>query len=146
MTCIAWDGNILAADKLSTQYGQKQTVTKLFRLNDGSLAGITGDAVYGLAIIKWLNSDRNPAEYPKNVAANDEIYANVLVVSQDWSVKKYQQNAFALVIEDKQVAMGSGQDFAMAAMYCGKTAIEAVKVANELSKDCGNGFDYLSFG
>lgn len=39
--------------------------------------------------------------------------------------------------------MGSGRDFAIAAMHCGKTAREAVEIASLYENGCGNGVDVL---
>ena len=39
MTTIAWDGKTLAADKLASYGELRTTVTKIFRLSDGSLVG-----------------------------------------------------------------------------------------------------------
>jgi hypothetical protein len=49
------------------------------------------------------------------------------------------------VTEDAHHAIGSGRDFAAAAMYLGKTAREAVEVAMALTGFCGHGVDTLEF-
>lgn len=145
MTVIAWDGETLAADKLSTQYSQKQKVKKIFRLKDGSIAGVSGTAVYGMAIINWLNSDeRKHEDYPKNISNNEESFSCVLVITKDKKVFKYEMLPYPIEIETKLCAIGSGQDYAMAAMVCGKTAVEAVLITNDLSSDCGLGVDAIS--
>jgi ATP-dependent protease HslVU (ClpYQ) peptidase subunit len=45
--------------------------------------------------------------------------------------------------EDKKTATGSGRDYALAAMHCGKTAREAVEIACLFETGCGNGVDEL---
>lgn len=139
MTVIAWDGQTLAADKQSTQYSQKQTVSKIFKLDDGSLVAICGQAIYGLQIIEWI---KNGGDYPNNKAANEESYAAVLHI-KDGKLYKYEQLPTPLLIEQTLFAMGSGQDYAIAAMHCGKSAKEAVEITSIYSSDCGCGMDVL---
>ena len=47
-------------------------------------------------------------------------------------------------IENQMYSRASGMDFALAAMYLGKTAREAVEVACALSAECGLGIDTLT--
>ena len=141
MTVIAWDGKTLAADKQATQYSQKQVVTKIFKLDDGSLAAICGQAVYGLQIIEWL---KNAGDYPNNKATNEDSYAEVLHI-KNGKLYKYSQLETPMLIEQDIFAMGSGQDYAIAAMHCGKSAKEAVEITNMYCSDCGIGVDVIAY-
>ena len=141
MTVIAWDGKTLAADKQATQYSQKQVVTKIFKLDDGSLAAISGQSVYGLQIIEWL---KNGGDYPNNKTTNEESCAEVLHI-KNGKLYKYSQLATPMLVEQDIFAMGSGQDYAIAAMHCGKSAKEAVEITNMYSSDCGMGIDVIAY-
>jgi ATP-dependent protease HslVU (ClpYQ) peptidase subunit len=66
------------------------------------------------------------------------------VVNRDGSVMRYE-GAWPIPIEDRQFAMGSGRDYARAAMHLGCSAAEAVAVACEFDENCGNGIDTLVF-
>ena len=51
------------------------------------------------------------------------------VVGRDGPIHQYE-TTHPLCCRNKQWAIGSGRDFAMAAMYLGKTAREAVEIAS----------------
>lgn len=42
-------------------------------------------------------------------------------------------------------AIGTGRDYARAAMHLGRNAVEAVQVAILFDENCGNGVDTLTF-
>ncbi len=46
--------------------------------------------------------------------------------------------------QDRFDAIGSGRDYALAAMYLGHDARRAVEVASALDNGCGNGIDVLT--
>lgn len=143
MTVIAWDGRTLAADKRCSYGNSVRTVTKIRRLADGRLAGIAGSGAAGEAVIAWLNAGSGPHYYPEIQKSDD--HASVLVIERDGSVLEYSKTAHPERYEDKFIAIGSGRDFAVAAMHCGRTAVEAVELACQLDTGCGNGIDVLRF-
>jgi hypothetical protein len=140
MTVIAWDGKTLAADKMSCSAGYGYTVTKVYRLRDGSIAAFCGDGDGATALLAWLEAARNPSEYPQAQKDND---TSALVISGDGSVWSYGKTPYPQRIECSMYAMGHGRDFAIAAMHCGKTAREAVELTCRLDVFCGNGIDTL---
>lgn len=143
MTVIAWDGKTLAADKRSVNNGRPTTVTKIFRSDDMLLA-VTGDLVRGLELVRWHQAGGNPAtlpEFQKTLAD----YVPLLQVSRD-GVYLYENGPIPFKVEEPFFAMGSGRDCALAALYLGKTAKEAVEVACVLLNGCGNGIDTLELG
>ena len=56
---------------------------------------------------------------------------------------RYEQTPNPFVVEDKQWAIGSGRDYAIAAMHLGRTAAEAVAVACLFDVSCGMGIDTM---
>lgn len=147
MTVIAWDGFTLAADKQSTQYSQKRTTGKIFKHIDSNgikLFGICGDYSAGREIIEWARSGMT-GEYPDNKAANDELKCTVVMIDQEKNIFKFENTRYPMPIYDKYYAAGSGQDYAIAAMHCGKTAKEAVEIASIYCTDCGMGVDTMDF-
>ncbi len=127
MTTIAFDGKTLATDSLMTASGVRfGTVDKIFKLNDGSVLAICGAYSLAQPLIDWLNGI---AEMPGYDA--DETISGILIPSDEShpleiSTKYYKFRACI------PWAGGSGEAIALTAMKCGKSAIEAVKIACEL--------------
>lgn len=140
MTVIAWDGFSLAADKRATNNGLHRTVTKIARLRD-HLVAVSGDYAKGNVLMKWFENGAIAADFPSFQQTPD--WASLLVIDQSGQVMKYEQHHLPILFEDELYAMGSGRDYAMAALFLGKTAEEAVAVASVLDVDCGNGIDVL---
>lgn len=139
MTCIAWDGKTLAADKAATNVGYMRRVTKIFRVPEG-LVGFAGDGDYALEFLEWFNNGRVVADYPKSLA---DGAVGAIFIDQDKRCWGYTKVPYPQLCEDAFDALGSGRDYALAAMYLGKTAKEAVEVAIALDNGCGKGIDVL---
>lgn len=125
MTTVAFDGRTLAADTQSSMF--RSTMQKVYRLKDGQLFGACGQFQDSTAVREWLE---NGGEKPKVSEGFHAILIDGgLFVLEDKLVKiKYDRPYFAI---------GSGRDYAMAAMFLGKTAAEAVRVAHEFDLDTG---------
>ena len=66
------------------------------------------------------------------------------MIGPDKSIRKWERSPYPLKFHDEQFAIGSGRDFALAAMYLGKTAAQAVEVACVFDSGCGNGVDAMA--
>lgn len=140
MTVIAFDGKTLAADKRAVNNGYKGgTVTKIHRW-DGGLCAFSGDMDVGVQLVHWLREGAKPARYPR---AQEKGAANFLVIHTGGRVERYEGAPVPLLMESRIHAMGSGRDYALAAMHLGCDARRAVQVACELDTGCGNGIDTL---
>lgn len=139
MTILAWDGKTLAADKQCTIVGYAHTVTKIHRVPDG-IIGLCGSGPHSQAILAWFLRGRDPDKWPKKPEECDST-ATAIFVTKD-GVFGYACG-YSEIYEDKFVAFGCGRDYAMAAMYLGKSAREAVEVACALDINCGKGIDTL---
>ncbi len=142
MTTIAWDGKSLAADKLMSQQGLRGVVTKIQRGADGSLIGISGQFSTGLHAAQWVANGADPALMPKTQDTDE--WVGIIQIKPDGTIWKYERGPVPMKIEDCIFAVGSGRDFALAAMYLGKSAIEAVKVAARFDVYTGMGVDVLN--
>lgn len=142
MTTIAWDGRTLAADKRAEYGGCIQVVTKIFRAGD-CLVGGAGEASFILAMVEWVRAGRAAHEFPSSQRDKDD-WQPVLVVEPNGLAMVYERTPHPIRWERPFGAVGSGKQFAMAAMHCGKTAQEAVAVASEFDCGTGNGVDVLS--
>lgn len=140
MTVIAWDGKTLAADKRMVSAGLILTTTKIRRIG-GLLVGAAGNISSTAELMAWVERGRNPVDWPAS-QKDKEDWAGLLVI-EGRRILRYEQSPFPCELEDRVVATGSGRDFAIAAMHCGKTAREAVELACLLENGCGNGVDVL---
>lgn len=141
MTVIAWDGKTLAADKQCTNAGHGSTCTKIHRC-EGGVVAFHGDESHAMQLLKWFDSGRDPAKWPLPTGKDT---ADAVFVSYDRKLWKYS-GPYGALVEDPFAAAGSGRDYALAAMYLGKTARDAVLVASALDVYCGNGVDALEVG
>lgn len=140
MTVIAWDGERLAADRLADSNGLARSVTKI-RLLRGHLCGASGRTAYCQAMFAWFEGGAEPGAYPRWQDSDD--YADFVAITPDRRILKWERTPHPIEYEDQHFAMGSGRDYAMAAMHLGKTAVEAVEVASHFEIGCGNGIDVL---
>lgn len=134
-----WDGQTLAADRQATQGGRIFATRKLYRIDADRIAAVVGTTCRGLAVVEWL---RNGGEFP---TFGDDSGNCVVVVHRDGRILRYESDEMPVEVMDRTHTAGSGCDFAQAALACGKTAVEAVEIANLFSVDCGLGVDTLTF-
>lgn len=139
MTVIAWDGRTMAADRLVDCSGVRRATTKIRRINC-HLVGGAGDMSRVAAMMEWFGRGASPSDFPPGAA--DDNWA-VLLVAKDGRAVTYEHSPWALQFADSQIAIGSGRDFAMAAMHLGLDAAGAVAVACALCPSCGSGVDVL---
>lgn len=141
MTVIAWDGVTLAADKRADYGGMICTVTKIHRVGN-LLVGGAGDLPFVLAMIEWVRNGRRVDEFPSDQRGKDD-WQPLLVIEPDGAPLLYERTPYPVRYEQQCIAIGSGREFARAAMHLGKSAREAVQCACDLSSGCGNGIDTL---
>lgn len=140
MTVIAYDGRTVAADKLSTIYGLKQTCTKLQRHGRKVLA-TAGSAAHAMEMMLWFKSGADPSRCPTN--RDEKTNAHLYVFERGKHVLCYEGAAIPHVLEDSWFAAGSGRDYAAAVLALGYTAEKAVQIASQLSTECGMGVDVI---
>lgn len=141
MSVIAWDGETLAADRRFLFSGTLiRTGPKISRVNN-CLVGYTGSIDAGECLLHWFRSGKEPEKFPE--IQKDEQNAQLLVITPSKSIMIFERTPHPTILDNQHFAIGRGQDFAMAAMYLGKTAEEAVAVACALDSTCGNGIDVL---
>jgi ATP-dependent protease HslVU (ClpYQ) peptidase subunit len=142
MTILAWDGKTLAADRQGSFGNFGREVTKIHRVPEG-IMGFCGCLAAGVAMVEWFRGGRDPDEWPRVQGVKDrEAYCMFI----DWSGQLwiYEEFPHPMRIEGRFDAMGSGRDFALAAMHMGADAVTAVRVTCELATDCGMGVDALN--
>lgn len=129
MTTIAWDGERLAADSQVTFGNLIGHCDKVVKLSDGRLLASTGFAEDHFQVMHWLESGglRGKREDDPKQPVLDRDY-NAFLIDADgaWII---QANLIRWPMPGRQWAAGSGRDFAVAAMYLGKTADQAIGIA-----------------
>lgn len=138
MTTIAWDGTMLAADRMMTDGSFKATKTKIRATNIG-LLGAAGDARYTSAAMDWLAKEDFGLPYPNS--GEDDDVVNMIHVHLDGKIDVYFNCSVPVRVESVFYALGSGRDFALAAMHLGESALKAIEVASALDVNTGNGFN-----
>lgn len=122
MTTIVCNREEMAADSLLSGASRAMT-TKIHRTKHG-IIGAAGHWAECNAFIQWFAKGDENAK-PPNM---DEV--SVLLLTNSGKILCYDGYHIPYELKDKYAAIGSGEYAAMAAMYCGKTPKEAVKIAS----------------
>lgn len=141
MTTICFKDGILAADRQATHHDSAFfAVTKIHRIN-GCLVGGAGSADVYQSMINWFQEGAKDEDFPSIQSETND--ATMVVISPDGRVMVYDRTPHPVIIENEFFALGSGRDFALAAMHLGCSAEEAVKVASMFDTNSGNGVTVL---
>lgn len=143
MTVIAWDGTTLAADRMCSIGGTRFEVTKI-RQQDGVLFALAGDGTRLEQLLSWHRDGADPAKYPTRPADNDSVLVAIDRHAGKIRVRRFEGTGYPILLEGRFYADGIGRDVALAAMHCGRSAVDAVVLANELIAYCGLGVDSLT--
>jgi hypothetical protein len=141
MTVIAWDGKTLAADKQATTSGLMRKVTKIRRIN-GRLFAVSGDWDRGQLMFDWAEQGMKREDWPEFQKKDDE-WVGMVMIDEQGKAWKFERAPIPYLIEDPTFAMGSGRDYAYAAMHMGADAANAVLVACAFESGCGLGVDVM---
>lgn len=140
MTCIAWDGKSLAADRL---VGEGYTLSKIWRLKDGSLFSGCGNYDDLVEVAEWLDHGGKPDKKPTLVSGESDF---LLVDSKGrcyWFTVPFLR---PIRFNEKLVALGSGGPYALGAMKVGADAKRAVEIASECDIRTGKGITVMKPG
>jgi len=145
VSVVAWDGRTLAADRQSTNHGNRSEVQKLWRAaNPLTALAVTGGIAEGLAMVEWYKAGADPASYP--AFQNDSGRWTRLIVVTETELLEYEQPSTPIRWrrQDKR-AWGSGRDYAIGAMAAGASAREAVEITNAHCTETGFGVSTFAF-
>lgn len=144
MTTVAYSKKfgVMAADKMVREGSLKTGLTtKIFNRN-GYLLGFSGRQDVAMLLLKWFEDGAKEEDWP-NPFDDDELDTAVLVVSPEGEVFCYERFPYPIRMENEFHAIGSGRDFAIAAMHLGFDPERAVEIASELDASTGSGIDVL---
>lgn len=132
MTTIAYDGKYVASDTLMTSDGSTTLlVHKMCEPQPGVFVWFAGTCKYKDNYIDYILGKNPNAE--DELTVSFEEHCESLVVYSKPSHKKYGVWLWigTIVIHiTEPTALGSGRDLALASMYLGKSAEEAIQVAS----------------
>lgn len=141
MSTIAWDGKTLAGDRLGVRgEGLRFEVVKVFALSNGSLYGGVGKHDNVLQVLWWLENGGEPPNL------GSEASFSGLVVMPEKKVHLFDELLVPKPVLESFFAIGSGRDFAIAAMALGQTAAQAIELAMRYDIYTGIGVDVVSLG
>jgi ATP-dependent protease HslVU (ClpYQ) peptidase subunit len=143
MTTIAWDGVTLAADRQCTAGNATFQVCKVSRHDDYLLA-YAGDADQGEEMAHWFANGADPDKFPEKQREADRFSPLVAIRPDGW-ILVYECTPRPIRFPPQRYAIGSGTAYALAAMHCGRSAVEAVEVACVFDPGTGLGIDAVSF-
>lgn len=136
MTTIAIDKfGTIAADGLTTHgYGTVLSRSrKKIAVANGMIYAVSGAVTTVDALIEWYVSGHNPKDVPPT--GENEPWAMLVCDKGQWLMFS-KPVPYPEAIEPP-VAIGSGSDYAMGAMYAGATAQEAVEISCRLNTHSG---------
>lgn len=135
MTTIVANLECMAADQRITSGGPVCHSRKLFRIG-ASVFGYCGDAYLAQHVIRWLASQRHPAQLYKLIPESHRDDIDVLELSPEglalwngWGVR--------MDLLDTSYAVGSGAMSALQALRLGKSPLEAVALTFPLDEASG---------
>lgn len=148
MTTIAWDGKTLAADRAIVSRGVYTPTTKLVHCQEptntwppGVFAG-AGDLSFLTALEGWINRGEPLPAAPESTW---EEQCGLYVTYRNTRCHLITKRGGRYLSEAPFEADGTGFEFALACMICGKTAIEAVQLAIQHTSHAALGFDSWTF-
>ena len=141
MTCVAWDGvNLVADRRILNGYCKSASITKIHKTDKG-LYGFAGNLMPCMAMLEWIKPGSKLKDLP-NLGPEDEY--SILFIDNKGKMYGDESSPYAYSFDLPFYAMGSASQYAMATMHLGYDAFRAVKVACQLDVSCGNGVDSLS--
>lgn len=137
-TTIAFDGKRLAADSQATFGNLRRRGTKIRQIED-SIVAVAGCVEDGHRFFEWYGQQRryelgqgDQPEWLKDVCDSWDC-----LVLKPEGLFRYGNVGTCIPIEDKQYAIGSGEQLALAAMAMGADAGQAVEIAARLDINTG---------
>lgn len=140
MTTIAWDGEVLAADRLANASGLRRSTKKIFDCGEYWYAGC-GTAHEIQMIARWILNGAKPDGKPTLEEGGGWGLAVHKGTARAYHV--LGKNVELVEYTDRQQADGSGRDFAIAAMSNGMGAVDAIRFAARFDLNTGDGVDFV---
>ena len=149
MTTIAWDGKTLAGDRLCTDGSMKHDRSKIMRYQNIDmgifLIAYAGRVDVGDEMVQWYAGGVWLVEKYPQAQRDESTSVTFIVVERCGDIVEYGITPYPIRHSKPPFyAIGSGREYAMAAMHCGKTAAEAVEIAAVYDLYTGGGVDVVT--
>ena len=131
MTVVVWDGISIACDSRMTGGYIKDDTQKIFKLGNRHI-GVAGTYSAALLAIQWMKDKTK--DKPKLETQDDNEFEAIEI--RDGKCYYYDENLIESPVS-APYAIGSGCQFAMAAMWLGHDAKTAVNTAKKFDESCG---------
>jgi len=139
VSTVAYRNGVMAADTLSVSGSSTHRAQKLFRCSRDLVVGFTGNFMDGLEFVRWCEAGMDLTSTPewRNYrGAEDAPDFTAIVLTSD-GLSEWTEHFLPHPITDEFYAIGSGKMCALAAMYMGAGAEEAVTVASAIDVNTG---------
>lgn len=140
MTTVAWDGTTLAVDRQATFGNSISTARKLHEVGE-YVAAIGGRVDHIYTTLEWIAAGCKLEERPQLL---DGIMGITVHLRTKRAYVIEGVRPYMVAVRDKYVAVGSGQDFAIAAMHLGLDAAAAIRFTSKFDAYTGRGVDKWS--
>lgn len=129
MTTIAWKSGHMAADTQMTIGNCSMQTEKVYGIPGLGVIGIAGaGSIMSRVLEWWANGCEGEAPKLTEEERNRDLTCGALLATST-GVFILEDGIYPNVVKQDYVAIGSGSDFAMAAMAMGKSAEEAIREA-----------------
>lgn len=139
MSVVAYDGVTIAADRMMSGQSDAYATCKLFQ-HGGWTWGVVGNGYHMQELKAWIMKGCNADTFP--ACQRGEQYATALGVEHTTGrVCEIGKSPYPIEVLSIPVAIGSGCEYARAAMLLGLDAVKAVEFASKHVYTCGMGID-----
>jgi ATP-dependent protease HslVU (ClpYQ) peptidase subunit len=142
MTTIAYRDGVVAADTQMSESGCAYRTSKLHRIA-GDIVAVSGEMYPAQRFLDWY------AHREMTLDFSDDHQFECLIATAGGQVFTVDRNMAFLPVRLFRggfYAIGSGRDFALAAMRCGKSAVDAVRIAAEFDTCTSTPIDQMKVG
>ena len=131
MTTICYHAasKTMAADTQATSGNRKLRCSKVRQMADGGLLGGAGNWAHICKVQRWAEAGFTDKTRPD--FGGDGAEFECLIVKGDGTIYLLDDQMELMPFSDGNFAIGSGGDYALAAMDCGKSPADAVRVASK---------------
>lgn len=144
MTTLASDGRTVAGDGLETSGNEpvRFDVQKLFRGHNGEVLGFLGASAFRQPVLDWYRAGCNPESMPK--ADDGSHYAWTFAVFKPEHALLYRCDCPYPSTFPYPAAFGSGENYALGALFADATPERAVHIAARLNVKTGGTIAVMS--
>lgn len=144
MSVVAWDGKSLVSDRMFVNGTMKRFANKMFiDPVHGCCMAYVGERERGELLANWFMKSGGTDKDSFPVRKDRDDFTTLIVWYGDKHLELYEDYPQAHIVTGWPFAKGSGEEATMGAMLAGKSAKDAVLIAEKCNIYCGGGIDYF---